>query len=104
MCNNGNLGMVYAGRSIAGLEIGQASVVAPIYVSKIPPKFHPNPFEDYAQRRSLGLCILASCWHILLVGAPGYIYLLLRQHGGYVYIFFPVGIFTRKAKLTVMNV
>jgi MFS family permease len=38
MYNNGNLGMVYAGRFIAGLGIGQASVVAPIYVSKLSPK------------------------------------------------------------------
>lgn len=38
MCNNGNLGMVYAGRFIAGLGIGQASVVAPIYLSEISPK------------------------------------------------------------------
>ncbi|KAH8690325.1 putative quinate permease [Talaromyces proteolyticus] len=38
MCNDGNLGMVYAGRFIAGLGIGQASVVAPIYLSEISPK------------------------------------------------------------------
>ena len=56
MCNNGSLGMVYAGRfiagtvymhkfqtkgsnvTIAGLGVGQASVVAPIYLSEISPK------------------------------------------------------------------
>ncbi|RAO72788.1 uncharacterized protein BHQ10_008800 [Talaromyces amestolkiae] len=38
MCNNGNLGMVYAGRFVAGLGIGQASVVAPVYLSEISPK------------------------------------------------------------------
>lgn len=56
MGNNGNLGMVYAGRFIAGksphiyislddpnppstgLGIGQASVVAPVYLSEISPK------------------------------------------------------------------
>lgn len=38
MRNNGSLGMVYSGRFIAGLGIGQASVVAPIYLSEISPK------------------------------------------------------------------
>ncbi|KAL6251367.1 hypothetical protein RBB50_001576 [Rhinocladiella similis] len=38
MCNNGNLGMVYAGRFIAGLGIGQSSVVAPVYLAEISPK------------------------------------------------------------------
>lgn len=38
MCNNGNLGMVYAGRFVAGLGIGQASVVAPVYLSEVSPK------------------------------------------------------------------
>lgn len=37
-CNRGSLSMVYAGRFIAGLGIGQASVVAPVYLAEISPK------------------------------------------------------------------
>lgn len=32
---NGNLGVVYAGRFIAGLGIGQTVVVAPVYLAEI---------------------------------------------------------------------
>lgn len=35
---NGSLGMVYAGRLIAGLGIGQTTVVAPTYLAEIAPK------------------------------------------------------------------
>jgi MFS family permease len=38
MTNNGRLGQVYAGRFIAGLGIGQTTVVAPVYLSEISPK------------------------------------------------------------------
>ncbi|KFY36465.1 hypothetical protein V494_05029, partial [Pseudogymnoascus sp. VKM F-4513 (FW-928)] len=38
MCNNGNINMVYAGRFIAGLGIGQTTVIAPVYLSEIAPK------------------------------------------------------------------
>ncbi|EMF17764.1 general substrate transporter [Sphaerulina musiva SO2202] len=36
---SGHLGMVYAGRFIAGLGIGQTTVVAPTYLAEISPKF-----------------------------------------------------------------
>lgn len=36
---NGNIGMVYAGRFIAGLGIGQTTVVAPSYLAEISPRF-----------------------------------------------------------------
>ena len=36
---NGDLGMVYAGRFIMGLGIGQTTVVAPTYLAEISPKF-----------------------------------------------------------------
>ncbi|KAH6660909.1 major facilitator superfamily transporter quinate [Truncatella angustata] len=35
--NNGNLGLVYAGRFIAGLGVGQTPVVGPIYIAEIAP-------------------------------------------------------------------
>lgn len=35
--NNGSLGLVYAGRFIAGLGIGQTPVVGPIYIAEIAP-------------------------------------------------------------------
>ncbi|KAL9109298.1 MAG: hypothetical protein Q9227_006053 [Pyrenula ochraceoflavens] len=38
LTNNGRLGQVYAGRFIAGLGIGQTTVVAPVYLSEISPK------------------------------------------------------------------
>jgi MFS family permease len=38
MTNNGRLGQVYAGRFIAGLGIGQTTVIAPVYLSEIAPK------------------------------------------------------------------
>jgi MFS family permease len=38
LTNNGRLGQVYAGRFIAGLGIGQTTVVAPVYISEIAPK------------------------------------------------------------------
>jgi MFS family permease len=38
MTNNGRLGQVYAGRFVAGLGIGQATVIAPVYLSEISPK------------------------------------------------------------------
>lgn len=37
--SNGSIGMVYAGRFIAGLGIGQTTVVAPSYLAEIAPKF-----------------------------------------------------------------
>jgi MFS family permease len=38
MTNGGRIGQVYAGRFIAGLGIGQTTVVAPVYLSEISPK------------------------------------------------------------------
>ena len=38
LTNNGRIGQVYAGRFIAGLGIGQTTVVAPVYLSEISPK------------------------------------------------------------------
>lgn len=38
LTNGGRLGQVYAGRFIAGLGIGQTTVVAPVYLSEIAPK------------------------------------------------------------------
>ncbi|RFU79739.1 major facilitator superfamily domain, general substrate transporter [Trichoderma arundinaceum] len=37
MGNNGSLGAVYAGRFIAGLGVGQTTVVAPVYLAEISP-------------------------------------------------------------------
>jgi len=37
--SNGSIGMLYAGRFIAGLGIGQTTVVAPTYLAEIAPKF-----------------------------------------------------------------
>ncbi|KAK4634419.1 Quinate permease [Fulvia fulva] len=37
--SNGSIGMVYAGRFIMGLGIGQTTVVAPSYLAEIAPKF-----------------------------------------------------------------
>jgi len=37
MGNNGSVGAVYAGRFIAGLGIGQTTVVAPVYLAEIAP-------------------------------------------------------------------
>ena len=38
LTNGGRLGQVYAGRFIAGLGIGQTTVVAPVYISEVAPK------------------------------------------------------------------
>ncbi|CAG8982282.1 hypothetical protein HYALB_00004516 [Hymenoscyphus albidus] len=38
LTNGGRIGQVYAGRFIAGLGIGQTTVVAPVYLSEIAPK------------------------------------------------------------------
>ncbi|CZT01137.1 hypothetical protein WAI453_009554 [Rhynchosporium graminicola] len=38
LTNGGRMGQVYAGRFIAGLGIGQTTVVAPVYLSEIAPK------------------------------------------------------------------
>lgn len=37
MANNGNLGLVYAGRFIAGLGVGQTPVVGPVYIAEVAP-------------------------------------------------------------------
>ncbi|CAN8098325.1 unnamed protein product [Discula destructiva] len=37
MANNGNLSLVYAGRFIAGLGIGQTPVIGPVYIAEITP-------------------------------------------------------------------
>ena len=47
---NGSLGMVYAGRFIAGLGVGQTTVVGPTYLSEVAPKF----------TRGLCVCIFAG--------------------------------------------
>lgn len=54
MGNNGNLGAVYAGRFIAGLGIGQTTVVAPVYISEIAPK----------AVRGLATCVFAGSVYI----------------------------------------
>jgi MFS family permease len=54
MANNGNLGAVYAGRFIAGLGIGQTTVVAPVYISEIAPK----------SVRGLATCVFAGSVYI----------------------------------------
>lgn len=38
LTNNGRLGQVYAGRFIAGIGIGETTVIAPVYISEIAPK------------------------------------------------------------------
>lgn len=38
MTNQGRLGQVYAGRFIAGIGIGETTVIAPVYLSEISPK------------------------------------------------------------------
>ncbi|KAF4552474.1 Sugar (and other) transporter-like protein 47 [Elsinoe fawcettii] len=38
LTNNGSLGQVYAGRFIAGVGIGETTVIAPVYISEIAPK------------------------------------------------------------------
>ncbi|GAB7344327.1 hypothetical protein MBLNU457_2192t1 [Dothideomycetes sp. NU457] len=38
MTNNGSLGQVYAGRFIAGIGIGETTVIAPVYISEIAPR------------------------------------------------------------------
>ncbi|PSK56920.1 Hexose transporter 2 [Elsinoe australis] len=38
LTNNGRLGQVYAGRFIAGVGIGETTVIAPVYISEIAPK------------------------------------------------------------------
>ncbi|KAF2431158.1 putative quinate permease [Tothia fuscella] len=38
LTNGGRLGQVYAGRFIAGIGIGQTTVIAPVYISEIAPK------------------------------------------------------------------
>ena len=37
MVHGGNLGAVYAGRFIAGLGVGQTTVVGPVYLAEIAP-------------------------------------------------------------------
>jgi MFS family permease len=37
-CTTGNIGMVYAGRFIAGIGIGQTTVVAPTYLAETAPR------------------------------------------------------------------
>lgn len=37
MVNHGHIGVVYAGRLIAGFGIGQTTVVAPVYIAEIAP-------------------------------------------------------------------
>jgi len=38
MTNNGNLGQVYAGRFIAGIGIGETTVIAPVYIAEVAPR------------------------------------------------------------------
>jgi len=38
MANNGNLGLVYAGRFIAGIGIGETTVIAPVYIAEVAPR------------------------------------------------------------------
>lgn len=38
LTHGGRLGQIYAGCFIAGMGIGQTTVVAPVYISKIAPK------------------------------------------------------------------
>jgi hypothetical protein len=39
---NGNLGVIYSGRFIAGLGVGQTVVVAPVYLAEIVSWWTPN--------------------------------------------------------------
>lgn len=55
--NNGNLGLVYAGRFIAGLGIGQTPVVGPVYIAEIAP----------AQIRGLCTCIFTGFVYLGIV-------------------------------------
>jgi len=69
LTNGGRLGQVYAGRFIAGLGIGQTTVVAPVYLSEIAPK----SVEASARVHSQELSTSESCWHILRPGAAHFI-------------------------------
>ena len=57
MGNNGSLGAVYAGRFIAGLGIGQTTVVGPVYLAEISP----------ASIRGLCTCIFTGFVYIGIV-------------------------------------
>lgn len=57
MGNNGSLGAVYAGRFIAGLGIGQTTVVGPVYLAEIAP----------ASIRGLCTCIFTGFVYIGIV-------------------------------------
>jgi MFS family permease len=57
MGNNGNLGAVYAGRFIAGLGVGQTTVVGPVYLAEIAP----------ASIRGLCTCIFAGFGYLGIV-------------------------------------
>ncbi|KAF5003169.1 hypothetical protein FDECE_10237 [Fusarium decemcellulare] len=57
MGNNGHLGAVYAGRFIAGLGIGQTTVVAPVYIAEIAP---PSV-------RGLCTCLLSGAVYVGIV-------------------------------------
>jgi len=54
MANNGNLGMVYAGRFIAGIGIGETTVVAPVYIAEIAPK----------SIRGLAICVFSGSVYV----------------------------------------
>ncbi|KAL4804136.1 general substrate transporter [Aspergillus unguis] len=57
MGHGGNLGMVYAGRFVAGLGVGQTVVVGPVYLSEIAP----------AQVRGLCTCIFTGFVYLGIV-------------------------------------
>jgi MFS family permease len=57
---NGRIGQVYAGRFIAGLGIGQTTVVAPTYLAEVAP------------RSIRGLCICAFSGSVYLGIMLGY--------------------------------
>ena len=61
LTNNGRLGQVYAGRFIAGLGIGQTTVVAPVYISEIAPR----------SVRGLCTCVFAGSVYVgIMVSSP----------------------------------
>ncbi|CAK3980862.1 related to quinate transport [Lecanosticta acicola] len=52
--SNGSIGMVYAGRFVAGLGIGQTTVVAPLYLAEVAPKF----------TRGFCVCMFSGCVYL----------------------------------------
>jgi hypothetical protein len=70
---NGNIGVIYAGRSIAGLGAGRTTVVGPIYLAEVVSRLHHTVarvanwdrllciFAAFVHASSPALCISALC-------------------------------------------